>query len=327
MAPQFVDTNADGKLDIVAATFDGSPHIAFGSDSGYAEPKHILDASGKRILFEQFWNYESEKWDKSAGQPQEHCTSAVAFDWDADGDLDLLLGSYGDGNLYLQMNEGTPTTAKYTGKSVPVHAAGKPFQVPGGITTARLVDWDRDGLTDLVVGGYQDKEQGYGGGVWMYRNVGKKGAPSFASGQVLVEPNRTESDGPTRPNSGLYPEVLDYDGDGDLDLIVGGFAEWTPEGRPLSDEEKARVEELQASVAETGKRMNKMYETAFGDLDNSDEEAMDAAWQKLQASEEFQEVMAAMEKDHAELGELVPSRKRESYVWYYERLSGRTETL
>jgi hypothetical protein len=36
MSPQFVDFDADGQLDIVAGTFDGSPHLARGTREGLA---------------------------------------------------------------------------------------------------------------------------------------------------------------------------------------------------------------------------------------------------------------------------------------------------
>lgn len=50
MSPQFVDFDADGRLDIVAGTFDGSPHVARGSAEGWRAPEQILDASGARIV-------------------------------------------------------------------------------------------------------------------------------------------------------------------------------------------------------------------------------------------------------------------------------------
>src|SRR5687767_7151006 len=98
MSPQFVDFDADGKLDIVTGTYDGSPHLARGDGKGWHQPSHILDASGARIVIHSFWNDDTDKWDQTtrgdvAGQPPAtgRCTSAVALDWDGDGDLDLLL--------------------------------------------------------------------------------------------------------------------------------------------------------------------------------------------------------------------------------------------
>ena len=65
MGSQFVDINADGHLDYLTATFDGSPHVSYGSEKGFGEPVRLKDAQGKRILISSIWNYESKKHDGS----------------------------------------------------------------------------------------------------------------------------------------------------------------------------------------------------------------------------------------------------------------------
>src|SRR5262245_35618041 len=128
MGSQFVDLNADGRLDYLTATFDGSPHVAWGSAEGFGAPEHIKDAKGRRILITSFWDYDAKKHDTTGrafegGSPgDERCISAWAHDWDGDGDLDLLLGSYENGHLYLQRNEGTAAKAAFTGTNVAVNA-------------------------------------------------------------------------------------------------------------------------------------------------------------------------------------------------------------
>src|SRR5678815_273786 len=106
MSPQFVDFNADGNLDIVAGTFDGSPHVAFGTGTGWKQPEQILDRKGARIVLNMFWNFDAKKWDDTTrcdppkhSLPNGQCTSAWAMDWDGDGDLDFLLGDYKSGYL------------------------------------------------------------------------------------------------------------------------------------------------------------------------------------------------------------------------------------
>ncbi len=99
MGSQFVDFNADGHLDYLTATFDGSPHIAYGSPEGFGKPERLKDAQGERILIASIWNYEDRKHETigraldTDNPPKERCISALAFDWDGDGDHDLLLGS------------------------------------------------------------------------------------------------------------------------------------------------------------------------------------------------------------------------------------------
>jgi len=59
MAPQFVDFNADGHIDIFTGTFDGSPHVAYSSAEGFQSPVRLLDAHGECVLLTQFWNYDT----------------------------------------------------------------------------------------------------------------------------------------------------------------------------------------------------------------------------------------------------------------------------
>ena len=105
MSPQFVDFNADGQLDIVAGTFDGSPHLSRGSAAGWLPPEQILAADGNRIVLEQFWNFDTKKWDSAARKIGDefrlggaHATSAIAFDWDGDG-ADRGVGECGASTL------------------------------------------------------------------------------------------------------------------------------------------------------------------------------------------------------------------------------------
>ena len=81
MSPQFVDFNADGHLDIVAGTFDGSPHVSLGSAEGFQEPSHILNAKQERILLNMFWDYDAKEWKYLNREDQQQITSAFAFDW------------------------------------------------------------------------------------------------------------------------------------------------------------------------------------------------------------------------------------------------------
>ncbi|MHC5020290.1 MAG: hypothetical protein ACYTGX_09310, partial [Planctomycetota bacterium] len=96
MGSQFVDLDADGHLDYLTATFDGSPHIAWGSATGFATPERLKDTQGRRLLISSIWNYDAKKhenlgWAMPDGEARkERCISALAFDWDGDGDYDLL---------------------------------------------------------------------------------------------------------------------------------------------------------------------------------------------------------------------------------------------
>lgn len=327
MSPQFVDFDADGHLDIVAGTFDGSPHLARGSAGGFLKPSHILDAAGERILINQFWNLDARKWDETHRCDPEgfelangHCTSAFAHDWDGDGDFDLLLGDYDGGHVYLRRNEGKPGAPAFTGVNVPVLAGGKPLAV-GKTSTPRMLDVDGDGLHDLLVGSFGDSYGDEPGGtVHLYRNRGTATEPRFDSPEVLVDASRKGWRAPTRPDAGLYPDLADFDDDGDLDLVVGAYSLWTPEQRTLTDDEQARVAELRAELKQV-----QAEQTAILKPVTDATKGLDAA----AAATKRAELLAAAQPDLTALGKrrqtlqkemdaLVPARQRVSYVWLYE---------
>lgn len=336
MGSQFVDINRDGHLDYVSATFDGSPHVAYGGPKGFAEPVRLKDRNGERIVISSYWDYDKKKHDNTGRSlgvseaPRERCISALAFDWDGDGDHDLLLGSYENGHLYRQMNEGTDAEPAFTGTCVPVMAGDVPFALPAKMTAPCLVDFDGDGDMDIVTGSFGDSygPQGKSGGVYLARNVGKPGSPAFAALETLIAPPKKGGHEPTTPHAGLYPEVVDFDGDGDLDLIVGGYSMWTPKGRELTPEEQATADrlaaELKATRAEYMALMQKMSAEVMKAIEGLERRSDEARAKGGEVRAKYKDRIAPLSKRMRELraqhGELSPGPQRKAFVWFYERL-------
>jgi hypothetical protein len=329
MSPQFVDFDADGKLDIVAGIFDGSPHVALGTDKGWQQPQQILDASGQRIVFNQFWNFDTKRWDETTrcdleGAQRGHLTSAVAFDWEGDGDLDLLLGDHTSGRLYRRMNEGTAQKPAFAAKNIPLRAGERELDVPGTVSTLRVVDWNRDGLLDIVASGMGNAYEGGKSGVYLFLNTGSKSASAFGPRRTLVEPGTNAGlEAPACPDAGAYVDVADCDGDGDLDLLVGGYSHWTTKGPTLTEEQKARVEVLKREVAACQEALDEL---------NGALEKLTAGLDEEQSAKRHEEYVAQHKSEYTkhstrkrvlqtELDPLTPGAKRDSFVWLYENLA------
>jgi hypothetical protein len=150
-------------------------------------------------------------------------------DYDGDGVRDLIVGAsdwreYGWDNAYNEKGEWThgplhayvyfirntgTNDAPVFGKSEQVLADGKPIDVYGA-PSPNFADFDNDGDLDLVCGEFLDH-------LTYFQNVGSRTAPKYAAGRHL------EHDGhPILTDLEMLQVAhIDWDKDGDIDLIVG----------------------------------------------------------------------------------------------------------
>jgi len=100
------------------------------------------------------------------------------------------------------------TFVTYHGKRIE-STPEKPISSTGTASTVRAVDWDGDGDYDLIVGNID-------GDVYLIPNEGTPTAYAFGKEKRLQAGGQ-----PLHVNSRAGPYAADWDGDGDLDLLVG----------------------------------------------------------------------------------------------------------
>jgi hypothetical protein len=246
---------------VISGSWPGEVHWFRREGDGFAGPETLKHSDGKPVNpgFGSF---------------------AFPFDWDGDGKIDLIVGTSSGEVLFLR-NIGTREKPVFA-EAVPLEADGKKIEIRSGSAAPVVADWDGDGKPDLVVGSEE------GSVVW-FRNVGTRKAPTLAAAKVLVPPSPSpwEHDKSKRPGEwGVRsrPCVVDWDGDGKLDLLVGdrcGGFEAKPRTNPgeAAEDQEAidQLPKLRAEWAAAYKEFAAMSDTP----EPTDPAARDAQRQKL----------------------------------------------
>lgn len=134
----------------------------------------------------------------------------MAEDWDGDGDLDILCGSFIDDFHYFE-NIGTRAEPSYIARGKLMDVSGERLTVDLEMLKPTAFDWDGDGRLDLICG---DED----GRVAFIRNAGND-----STGKPIFELPRYFRQECEEVNFGALstPWTVDWDGDGDLDIISG----------------------------------------------------------------------------------------------------------
>jgi len=202
--PSYVDYNSDDLPDLIV-----------GEGSGSYNPARVrVYINGGSRSNPQFSSYSYVQ----AGGSQLNCQGIGCM-----GCFPRLYQQQGNNNKALIVGQSDGKIKAYystTTASDPVFGSGIPMQVGpigsktdiyvGGRATPSSVDWNNDGVNDLVVGGLD-------GMIRLYINSGSNSLPNFVTEQIIQD-GGTNLDVPWARSS---PVVMDLDGDGAKDILTG----------------------------------------------------------------------------------------------------------
>jgi hypothetical protein len=238
-----------------------------------------------------------------------------------------------DGPVRLYLNEGDGTFRE----AGALTANGKTIEAGDGGPC--IVDWDGDGILDLLLG---DDD----GNVVFYRGKTRGGTDlayddsSYLlpkqSSEAAWEPRRSDEKSrvgftPARPGARVKPFAADWNGDGKLDLLVGDYISMARPERKLSAAEEDEVKRLTERRTALMKRLETAYEQAEAEglkaigkksSENLTPEEMRRMMEAVRAAMESEENRKLMEEWQALSGRLTELQGRPEgtgLVWVYLR--------
>lgn len=225
--PAIDDIDGDGDLDVLNLQFVGAGieyHKNFSIErTGKCDSLQLERATKNFGGFEECscGNFAFGKTCASGGRTQHAGGKALlTFDMDNDGDRELLFSEENCSQLFLLPNTGTKDNAVM--ESALLFPSSRPVNLR--LFPAPFIeDVDFDDVADLVVSPntYSRTFQNidFENSAWFYKNNGTKALPVFSfNRQDLLQGEMIEV------GDNAVPAFFDHDGDGDLDMYVGNYA-------------------------------------------------------------------------------------------------------
>jgi hypothetical protein len=217
---RYADYDGDGRTDLIAGIEDWS---YYGWDNAWDAKGNWMNGPlhGFVHVFRNTGSTETPEYGapfqvQAEGHPVDTfgCPSPNFVNFDDDDDLDLLCGEFLDGFTYFE-NVGTSSEPRYSAGRRVKDERGQEVKMDLEMIVPVAFDWDRDGDADLIVG---DED----GRVALVENKGKCSAGQTP---VFAQPVYFRQQADTLKSGALAtPFGVDWDGDGDTDLVSGNTA-------------------------------------------------------------------------------------------------------
>lgn len=234
IVPIVFDWDKDGDLDLIVGDEDG--RVAFIENTG-----KLATDSTPIFLPPVYFQQQADTLKCGA------LATPYAFDWDGDGDQDILSGNTAGYIEFFENLSGPGVASPKWAATKRLSVDGKPFRIMAGpngsiqgpaeakwgYTTFSVADWDGDGLPDIVLNSI------LGEVVWL-KNIGTRRSPVLSKPQPIevewVEPQPRLAWGWKTPRGKALltqwrttPVVYDINNDGLPDLAMldhEGYLAW-----------------------------------------------------------------------------------------------------
>lgn len=239
--PAAVDLDNDGDLDFVSFDITGGTVNMYKNmrverglpcDSLLIELKDrcwgkVYQGFYRTHILDRSCDNSGLKESGGAEKPTHSGNTPCLFDWDMDGDYDVLDGSVSFNEMTFMKNgriENSWPVDSMVSQDTMWQSGGKRIELSTW-PAAFNVDVDQDGKKDLLIG-----PNGLGNSenyncIWYYKNLSTTGSPNwqFQSDSFLVDKS-------IDLGSSANPVLFDYNKDGKLDLFIGSDGYRQPTG-------------------------------------------------------------------------------------------------